>query len=160
MKGIMIDDSAMNETATNIGGWQESYMRNTTMDTIFDNLPTALQNIIKPVNKISTVGNASTNTVTTEDKLWLFSRVELDGITDSGYCDEGTQYEYWAEHNDNTGRVKRRPDGLTQTGGWRLRSASVTNATTFICVNPNGSFNTGAVATETTAFGVSFGFCI
>jgi len=158
MKALLTDGTVANVTNTNIGGWADSYMRNTTMTEIFDRLPVTLQNLVKTVNKTSTIGGSNTNTVVTADKIWLLSRVELDGTDELGYADEGTQYEYWADKNTNADREKRKPDGLMQNGMWRLRSASTASNTAFIIINPNGSLNVNAAAMGD--MGISFGFAI
>ena len=59
-----------NETATNIGGWKDSYMRNTIMTQFRNALPSDLKSNMKTVTKY-------TNNVATTDYLFLFSLVEL-----------------------------------------------------------------------------------
>ena len=158
-KGLLQDGTIANEEQTNEGGWADSYMRNITMGEIFDRLPTELQAVIKTVNKSSTIGTGSTDTVITADKLFMFARTELDGITEAGYVDEGTQYEYWVDKNTNNDRMKRTPSGDTVGGIYRLRSASTfASARGFIAVNPNGGFNTGTGSTQ--SMSIYFGFCV
>ena len=162
MKELMATNSSMNAVAGN--GWQNSVMRNTTLVDIYDRLPDALQVIIKTVNKTSLVGGSgavgepNNNTVVTADKLWLLSRVEVDGTTLDGFVDEGTQYAYWVGKTANADRVKRQVNGTGSAFAWWLRSSTTTSTTAFNAVNPNGAFNVGASSTG--SMGISFGFCI
>jgi len=161
MKNLMATTASMNTVAGN--GWHDSEMRNVTLVDIFDKLPDALQAIIKTVNKTSTVGDGTIsdpnlNTVITADKLWLLSRVEIDGNMLDGFEDEGTQYEYWTDKDANADRIKRLTNGTGSATAWWLRSSTTTSATAFNAINPNGAFNVGA--SSTSSQGISFGFCI
>ena len=52
-KNALINVYPMNSTFTNSGGWKESVMRTTTMGKIYSNLPSEIQTIIKPVDKVT-----------------------------------------------------------------------------------------------------------
>jgi|GEM_PF-2651666 len=159
MKGLLNESWVMNPTNTNVGGWANCTLRTNIMPTLFDRLPLALQSIIKTVDKRYIVGGASTNTAIVADKLWLPSLVEINGTSDAGYVDEGTQYAYWALHTTNAERMKTNPNRDLGHSGWRLRSASVSLAQNFAVVLPNGNFQMGGNA-STDVIGISFGFCI
>lgn len=122
MKNLYYSDYPMNSSATNDGGWDGCQMRTSTMQTMFENLPDELQAVIKTVNKKATAGNKSTDIITSQDKLWIYSEVELDGRPDSGYKDEGTQYEYWQSHNTNSDRIKKLNNGTGSVNIYWLRS--------------------------------------
>lgn len=84
----------MNQTATNSGGWADSYIRNTVMPQVLQTLPSDLQSVIKTVEKRSGKGGGTdTSTNTTNDKLWLLSAREIFG-NDSTYIVGGTVYEF------------------------------------------------------------------
>ena len=160
MKELLATRYRMNASSTNAGGWDESEMRTTTMQTLLGQLPSDLQAAIKSVNKKATSGGASTTIKTSSDKLFLFSEVEIDGTTSSGYASEGEQYEYWKTVKDGTvaaDRVKKLSNGGGSANNWWLRSPYVSDSNYFRCITPAGRVSSnGAHFT----FGVSFGFCV
>lgn len=101
MKNALATAYPINSTNTNVGGWTSSVMRTTTMATLLGYLPTEVQEVITPVNKLTSAGNLSSTINTTEDKLFLFSMEEIMGThmysttTQYAFSGEGTQYEYY-----------------------------------------------------------------
>ena len=159
-KELLATKYRMNASNTNAGGWDESEMRTTTMQTLLGQLPSDLQAAIKSVNKKATSGGASTTIKTSSDKLFLFSEVEIDGTTSSGYASEGEQYEYWKTVKDGTvaaDRVKKLSNGGGSANNWWLRSPYVSNSNTFRCIISTG---TVLIGSANYAYGVSFGFCV
>ena len=159
MKNLLATTYRMNNSSINIGGWDESEMRTTTMQTLLGQLPSDLQAVIKSVDKKATAGNASTEITTSSDKLFLFSEVEIDGTTTSEYASEGEQYEYWQTVKDgtvNADRIKYLSNGSGSAYTWWLRSASVSNNSSFSYFHSAGVGSTHAYST----YGVSFGFCV
>lgn len=160
MKELLATKYRMNASNTNAGGWDESEMRTTTMQTLLGQLPSDLQAAIKSVNKKATSGGASTTIKTSSDKLFLFSEVEIDGTTSSGYASEGEQYEYWKTVKDGTvaaDRVKKLSNGGGSAYTWWLRSPHVSSSLSFRYI-----FSTGLVSSidANGTYGVSFGFCV
>lgn len=83
----------INETNTNIGGWRDSYMRNTIMTQFRNALPSDLRSNMKTVTKY-------TDNIATTDYLFLFSLVELGIEYDPEYG--GTfqkEYDYFIAGN-------------------------------------------------------------
>ena len=161
MKNLYYSEYLMNSTDTNVGGWDECLMRTSTMQEMFNNLPDALQSVIKLVNKKATSGSASTSITTSQDKLWLYSEVELDGTTYTGYKDEGTQYEYWQSHNTSSDRIKKSNNGTGSAEDYWLRSPFQNSSypDLFRKINSDGGlyyFGTGA----DNYLGLCFCFCI
>lgn len=160
MKNLLATTYRMNATATNVGGWDESEMRTSTMATLLSQLPSDLQSVIKQVNKKATAGDESTSITTSADKLWLLAEVEVDGTISAGYADEGEQYEYWKTVKDGTviaDRIKYLSNGSGSEYGWWLRSPSVSFSTNFRIFTAIGRvYDKGAGS----ASGVSFGFCV
>ena len=114
-----------------------------------------IQNAIKSVNKANCkVYNSATITYTS-DKLFLLSEAEVLGVKKYAPSLEGTQYEYWANNNTETARIKYLGEGGTTAYTWWLRSPVAYDS--FCCV-----LNSGGVsfATATTTYGVSFGFSL
>jgi len=129
--------SGMNSSNTNAGGWPASSMYNYLNETIFNRLPEELKaaGMIINTKAISGHGNQSgaTNYISTNDKLYLLSYVEIWGTNyekDSVKLQENTvtdgtrQLEYYGTNSRTT--IKR-----TQTGSslaWWLRSACGTSS--------------------------------
>ena len=157
MKNLYYSRYPMNSSNTNSGGWEECKMRTSTMQTIFENLPDELQAVIKTVKKKATAGSRSTSITTSQDKLWLYSQVEVFGGSDSGYKDEGTQYEYWASHNTNSDRIKNLNNGTGSASYYWLRSPSTSHSTFFRSIYSDG--NVGYTPASDSN-GLCFCFCI
>lgn len=160
MKNLLATQYNMNSSRTNVGGWDQSKMRTETMQTLLSQLPPDLQAVIKNVDKKATAGNKSTTITTSSDKLFLFSKVEIDGTTEAEYADEGEQYEYWKtvkDGKDFADRIKYLSNGGGSAKDWWLRSPYVTYSTYFRCVISFGDFSGGDADY---ACGVSFCFCV
>lgn len=155
MKNLLTTTYPMNNSETNYGGWTSSVMRTSTMATLLTELPDDLQSVVKQIYKKTTLGRANTTIVKSTDSLFLFSEVELDGTTSDGYSGEGSQYEYWQNHNVQSNRIKKFPKGVA--GYWWLRSPAVDDNRTFRNVSRTGIIE---YASPTLSYGVCFGFCV
>jgi hypothetical protein len=147
-------------TASNIGGWENSKMRTETLELWFARMPIDLKSQIKMVNKVTTIGNISTDTQISQDKLFLFSGQEIYSQTVAGYKDEGTTYEYWRTVKNGTVEADRVKHKVSETGmpvRWWLRSPSVFNNINFLSINTLG-VHEGYVADFYSY--IFFGFCI
>ena len=154
MKNLLATKYPMNNTVGDNIEWRNSLMRTSTMATLLSQLPSDLQNVIKIVTK--RMRTSGTSYISTEDKLFLFSEVEIYG---TGMGNEGEQYEYWETVKDGTveaDRIKYLSNGSGSAGVWWLRSLSPMPAV-FACVSSGGA----EVASEANnEEGVSFGFCV
>ena len=154
MKHLMAAKAQMDPTGVSVSGWEGSHIRTVTLPVVFNKLPSVLQAIVCEVSKKASAGNGSTNIVTTSDKLFLFSEVEVDGTTSDVYKDEGTKYPMFT--SDST-RVKKLSNGSDSANYWWLRSVLTTNYRYFNDVKPSGSVG---IRTVDASEGVAFGFCI
>lgn len=154
MKHIMEATAKMNNTDTNVGGWEESQMRTATLPAIFDKLPSALKAIICEVSKKTSAGNKSTNIVITADKLFLFSAVETGAKDDGVYLSEGTKYPVFTYEDTRIKSKRNEPGGYWN---WWLRSPYVDDATEFQEINYYGHASEYMAGYNE---GVAFGFCI
>ena len=84
---------------TNKGGWRDSHMRNTHLPNILALMPSAVRAGIREVSKKTTTGEQSNSVVTTADKLFLLSELEVFGEIWYSFPGEGTQYAYYAQGN-------------------------------------------------------------
>lgn len=145
--GILVCDGLfrMNKENTNRTSWKDCEMR-TRMERILRLLPEVIRNNIKPVLKKTSAGGGSRDIITTTDKCFLFSEVEIRGEVQYSRPGEGEQYEYFvSDEGRNFDDYK-----------W-LRSPCFNYSNSFCCVvSPGYSNFDGAYL----SFGVAFGFCI
>ena len=143
---------SMNGSNTNSGGWNGSTMRTSTMATLLNQFPAALENVLKSVNKQSGTGGGSTSgTQTTHDKLFLLSEVEIFGTTTYSVSGEGTQYAYYKAGNSKNKKI----NGFANN--WWERSPRSGDTNYFCCVTDSGTTGGNGAGIS---FGVSFGFCV
>lgn len=141
----------MNSSNTNSGGWTSCAMRSSTMATLLTKLPSALQNVIKAVNKLTSAGNQSAAINTTSDKLFLLSEVEIFGSTTYSKSGEGSQYAYYKAGNSKVKKVNG------SASFWWGRSPGGSSSAGFCGVGSGGGADIGGASYS---FGVAFGFCI
>lgn len=98
----------MNDTATNVGGWNGSLMRTTTIPEFINCLPSDLQDALKAVNKYTdNTGNASaqaSDVTVTQDKVFLLAEYEIFGVRNSANQYEQNkqaQYDYYKNKTAN-----------------------------------------------------------
>lgn len=122
------------------------------MVTLLTKLPSALQNVIKAVNKLTSAGNNSATINTTSDKLFLLSAVEIFGSTASwSYPGEGSQYAYYKAGNSKVKKVNGSADS------WWERSPCRGSTDNFCYVDSNGY---DSIDIASSSYGVSFAFCV
>ena len=174
MKNLLATTYRINPTSTSANGWDGSEMRTSTMATLFSQLPSDLQSVIKQVNKKATAGRQSTSITTSADKLWLlamseiFSATSIENSTISNtknYADaykaEGTQYKYYEnligdnDQKDNPLLIKKLSNGSGKAEDWWWRSPYLGTNNAFYFFGKYGNCN-GNSAPET--HGVCFGF--
>lgn len=139
----------MNSSDTNNGGWKNCAMRTSTMGTLLNQLPSDLRNVIKSVDKVTSVGNKSTNLETTSDKLFLLSEIEIFGSTTYSAAGEGSQYAFYKAGNSRVKKVG------SSAASWWERSPNRDNTTNFCFVISDGYANYHAASRS---HGVAPGF--
>lgn len=158
MKNLLATIYPMNSERTNVGGWDTSTMRTSTMQTLLSQLPSDLRSAIKNVYKTSLNGGGSSETTISIDTLFLFARVEVDGTTNTPDNAEGTQYDYWKTHSNQTDRIKALSDGMGSPNYWWFRSTPTSSSEQFRYVNTSGQSSYAYYADS--VYGVCFGFCV
>ena len=73
----IITNQKFNSTKTNVGGWRDSELRTYVNGTIYDSLPSDLQNVIASTKVISGHGNKDSTNFETQDKLYLLNAQEV-----------------------------------------------------------------------------------
>ena len=145
----IISNYAMNSTSTNVGGWPASAMRTYVNGTIYNALPSDLQNVIATTTVVSGHGSTSGEAnFTSSDKLYLLSTKEVwgkDGTSNTISKDtaetETRQLDYYRNKRVTTsnysGAVKRY-NGTNSS--WWLRSPISSYITGFFSVGSNGAW--------------------
>ena len=156
----IISYQQMNSTQTNVGGWPASAMRTYVNETVYNLLPSDLQNVIATTTVVSGHGSTSGETnFTSSDKLYLLSQVEVWNYTPFDTSKSKTrQLDYYK----NKGVTKSNCSGaIKQYNGsaywWWLRSADSSDARSFFKVSSSGNWGDDN-ATKT--YGVSPAFRI
>ena len=141
---------SFNSTDTNVGGWRDSELRTYVNETIYNVLPSELQNIIAATKVISGHGHTSGETnFETQDKLYLLSAHEVyeDGTRDqvSTYdtsYNNTKQLDYYKNQGVTTSSYTGAIKQLNGTDSyWWLRSANSTDISNFIFITGYGSRN-------------------
>ena len=148
----IITKHAMNSTGTNVGGWKDSELRTYVNGTIYNALPSELQNVITTTKVISSHGSTSGETnFETHDKLYLLSGHEVevyeDGtsnqiITADTSYNNTKQLDYYKNQGVTTssyaGAIKRHNGSDSR---WWLRSAISGNTYGFLYVSIDGGWS-------------------
>lgn len=143
---------AMHNSNTNSCGWESSQLRTSRLNLILSWLPEIIQSSIREVNKLTSAGNKSSNLITTSDKLFLLSEVEVFGTLTSSFSGEGTQYEYYQTRSKVKQRINR-----DESANWWMRSPDKSSTNRFCRVNNNGNPDYDTVTT-TNYFAPAFCF--
>lgn len=153
MKNCFKATPVMNNSNTNAGGWTNSNLRTSTLPSILSNFPDEWQNIMTTAQKKTSQGGSdnSATIVTSDDKVWLLSPIELTGASGPGYAGEGTQYPIFT---DNASRIKRVNN--VANNYWTRSPAS--GSTNDFCYVTTVGVVTHGLAGYT--MGISLGFCV
>ena len=85
----------INSSNTNNGGWEGCARRIWCNNVYKECLPTYIQNMMKQVKKLTSVGASSSTIKTSNDYAFLPSEIEIFGSTTYSFAGEGTQYQYF-----------------------------------------------------------------
>ncbi|AFA49142.1 DUF6273 domain-containing protein [Acetobacterium woodii] len=146
LKFLMSNERRMNADEAAFAGWEKSEMRRWLNEDLFYQLPEELQNEILPVEK-QTVGEIKDQPIiTTVERLFLFSEVEIFGKNEHSGYGEGSQYPIFKNN-----RSRRFAGGET----YPYHTRSLGPYDTYVTVLSDGSNDYGNLSA-----GVNFGFCI
>lgn len=140
----------MNGTDTSGTGWGNSQMRTSHIPNILALMPSEVKLALREVNKLTTAGNATSTIVTTADKLFLLSEMEMFGVVSNSRVAEGTQYEYYRKGYSTAKKVA----GANRIS-W-LRSPHGSTFAAFCCVASGGG---ASYYNASNTAGVFFAFC-
>lgn len=122
--------------------------------TLFSQLPSDLQSVIKEVNKKTSIGSKQSTIATTAGKIHFPSTIECFGSLNSSFTGEGTKY---AIFTDNASRVKKLSNGAGIAYSWVNRSPTSTTTEYYNSVTDTGIFNNYSLTFQ---YGVCFTLCI
>lgn len=141
----------MNSSNTNSGGWNSCEMRTSRMASILAQMPQEAQSAVREVKKLTGAGGGSSSIVTSNDKLFLLSEIEIDGSATYSASGEGSRYAYY----QNGGSTIKQVGGSNSV--WWTRSPVKYNATAFCNTGATGNVAWGTPTSG--ANGVSVAFC-
>lgn len=146
LKYLLPQERVMNSNETAARGWETSDMRRWLNEELFFQLPEDLQKEIVMVEKRTAGGENGQEIVTTVDRLFLFSEIEVFGKNHHSHFGEGSQYPIF----QNT-RARCFNGGDT----YPYSTRSIGPYDTYATVLSDGSNDYG-----NTSMGVVFGFCV
>ena len=143
----IITNQQFNSTDTNVGGWKDSELRTYINGTLYNSLPSDLQNVITTTKVISGHGkNSGETNFETQDKLYLLSAHEVwednqMSTKDTSY-NNTKQLDYYKNQgvtaNNYAGAIKKYNGSNNY---WWLRSAVSVNTSRFLHVTDDGDWN-------------------
>jgi len=139
----VITTNLFNSTKTNVGGWRDSKLRTYINNTIYNSLPSDLQNVITTTKVISGHGkNSGENNFETQDKLYLLNAQEVwngnDYDTSVGTSKQLDYYKNQVVTTTNYAGAKKQYNGKNLY--WWLRSANADSTGGFLIVNADGNW--------------------
>ena len=143
----IISEHQFNSTRTNVGGWKDSEMRTYVNGTIYNSLPSDLQNVITTTKVISGHGKTSGETnFETQDKLYLLNAQEVwstnDNDTSVGTSKQLDYYKNQGVTASSYAGAKKQYNGSNSY--WWLRSASSRDTIPFLTVGRIGRWNSNS----------------
>lgn len=151
MKNCFKATRVMNSSNTNAGGWANSIFRTSTFPSILSNFPDEWQNIMTTAQKKTAQGNSSATIVTSDDKAWLLSPIELTGSNNSSYAGEGTLYPIFTDYASRVKCVNN------VANNYWTRSPAFGNLQNFCFVGANGAISHDVASHSN---GIALGFCV
>ena len=141
---------SMHSSNSNAGGWTNCILRNNGLVNMLNEIPSEVKDGIKAVKKLTSAGSVSSTIVTTEDKLFLLSEVEIFGSAAYSFAGEGSQYTYY----QNGGSKVKKVNGSASY--WWTRSPYKSGSNAYCIVSTSGTSDASGASA---AVGLSFAFC-
>ena len=152
---LMLRNRTINDTNISTGGWKESILNKYLNARLYKALPIQIKALIKQVEIISTVGDRSNSTSTSDCYITIPSIVDVDSkynyspySAESALSDPATI----SFMKDANSRRRAYPDGTFAT--YWLRSPSIEGTSKYYWFNVNDAGNTNGYATPNTKCGV------
>ena len=160
----IITEHVMNSVQTNVGGWPASEMRTYVNETIYNALPSKLQNVISETKVVSSHGSTEgEENFISNDKIYLLSTKEVWGkdgtsniISEDTAEAETKQLDYYKNKGvttDNSSWAIKQYNGLELY--WWLRSANLKYTNNFFSISTTGAWN-GSIAHRSNGISPAF----
>ena len=145
----------VHRVASNAGGWRDSARRAWMENVFIGSLDDKLQAMIKPVDKLCSLGNRSNQLLSTSDRAFLLSESEIMGRSvTQGVLNEGEQYAYFKNAQN---RRKKQNDAVSGYDNWWTRSPARANASQYVYVESDGDIH---ISDASSAYRIVVAFCI
>ena len=132
----IITTMKMRDTDTNLSGYPATLVYDYLKNTLYSQLPSDLQTVIKPTRVISGHGSNDSTNFTTTDNLYLLSGVEVFG-SDSYDTASNTTHQLEYYNNSSNSKIKQYNSSNTS---WWLRPAYSNDSSFFAFVYHYGSW--------------------
>lgn len=133
----------INQSQTNVGGWNGSYAYKTLCPQIKAILPSDLQTVIRTTTLYTdNVGNNSTsasNVTANSNEVYYLAQYEVFGSNSYANTNEPTQQTQYDYYKAGNSKIKYRSDSTGTTAYWWLRSPSRSSSRCFCDVMSNES---------------------
>ena len=121
----------MNASDTDSGGWEDC-ARRTWCNTVYKEcLPTYIQNMMKQVKKLTSVGSQSSEIKISNDYAFLLSEIEVFGSVKYSFTGEGEQYQYFK--NATANRYKKPRYSSDYVSGYYWERSPRSNISRYFC---------------------------
>ena len=142
----------MNNTQTDVGGWEASLMRKNVMPLIKTAFPADLKAVIKPSTIFTTQGSGNGACTATEDDVFLLAEYEIFGSRKYASTQEPTYLKQYAYYSAGNSKVKYKHNATSDAAWWWERSPGSGGSGNFCIVYTGGS---ARVTGASFSFGVS-----
>lgn len=133
----------MNNSNTNIGGWNSSRMRSTTLPLVKSALPSELTSVIKTTSIYSDNTGSGSDTASyvtaTQDDLYLLAEYEIFGTRSHANSAERNHQQQYAYYVAGNSKIKYKHDSTATAVLWWVRSVYATAAGYFCGVGTDGT---------------------
>ena len=154
MKDLMNTTQKMNNSDINSTSFAGSALYSYIANTLYPSIPEEWRNIMKKVDKKTSVGNIGTSIRTDSYNLFIPSEVEIFGGIKFSVKGEGALYPLYST---GSYRVKLLANGTGSADWWWLRSPTASNTHSFCSGSATGS--PGAYIASASG-GACLGFCV
>ena len=131
----------MNNSNTNVGGWQASLMRENVMPLIKAAFPADLQAVIKPSTIFTAPNTGNIELTATEDEVFLLAEYEVFGSRRRASTQEPTYLKQYSYYSAGNSKVKYKHDSVSSAASWWERSPHSGNSGNFCGVDGGGGPN-------------------
>lgn len=128
----------MNNSSTNVGGWQTSLMRENVMPLIKAAFPEDLRAVIKPSTIFTAPDTGDIELTATQDDVFLLAEYEVFGARSNASTQEPNYLKQYSYYSAGNSKVKYQHNATSDAAIWRERSPYSGESQSFCIVNAAG----------------------